>query len=352
MARAATPVGWPIEYRTGDYRDVAGPIDFVVSSAVAHHMTDDEIHAFLRFMEERATRGWMVNDIHRGAFAYHGFPLLARLLGAGTGSSARTARSRSPAASARPNGSADPADAGIDPRARGSSGASPSGCASNGCADRRRRAGRGVGGDRAGAGRGDAGADRAQPRRARPGLRRLSRLGRDRGAEEAGARSGRARRAGRSTGCGWSPGAKVVETELPQAGRRPVAPPARRDPAAHGRGGGRGGAARADGAGAGGRLPAARRRQEMAADALFLATGKHELRGAARADRRPRRLGRPARRAAAVAGLRGPGRDDRASPLRRRLCRAAAAGGRRRQSLPLGRAGAHGRRAARRCSPS
>lgn len=81
VARAATPPDLPIEYRTGDYRDVAGPLDFVVSSSVAHHMTDPQIHQFLRFMEERARRGWIVNDIHRGQLAFHGFPLLARLMG-------------------------------------------------------------------------------------------------------------------------------------------------------------------------------------------------------------------------------------------------------------------------------
>jgi SAM-dependent methyltransferase len=81
-ARAATPIHWPIEFRTGDYRDVAGPLDVIVSSLVAHHMTDDELDEFLRFMEARATRGWIVNDLHRLAFPYHGFPLLARLLGA------------------------------------------------------------------------------------------------------------------------------------------------------------------------------------------------------------------------------------------------------------------------------
>lgn len=80
VARAATPLHWPIEYRTGDYLDVAGPLDFVISSAVTHHMSDAEIHAFLAFMEERAERGWMVNDIHRGALAYYGFPLLARVM--------------------------------------------------------------------------------------------------------------------------------------------------------------------------------------------------------------------------------------------------------------------------------
>jgi len=81
VARAATPIHWPIEYRTGDYKDVAGPIDFVISSAVTHHMSDEEIHAFLKFMEKRAARGWFVNDIHRHAFAYHGFPLLCRVMG-------------------------------------------------------------------------------------------------------------------------------------------------------------------------------------------------------------------------------------------------------------------------------
>jgi SAM-dependent methyltransferase len=81
IARAATPVAWPIEYRTGDYREVAGEVDFVISSAVTHHMSDAEIHAFLRFMEERAARGWLVNDIHRHGFAYRGFPLLCRIMG-------------------------------------------------------------------------------------------------------------------------------------------------------------------------------------------------------------------------------------------------------------------------------
>jgi SAM-dependent methyltransferase len=81
-ARAATPIAWPIEYRTGDYRDVAGPIDFIISSLVAHHMTDGELDEFLRFRAARADRGWFINDLHRLAFPYYGFPLLARLLGA------------------------------------------------------------------------------------------------------------------------------------------------------------------------------------------------------------------------------------------------------------------------------
>jgi SAM-dependent methyltransferase len=81
-ARAATPPGAPIAYVTGDYRDLPGRFDFVVSSLVAHHMSDSELDAFIRFMEVRAERGWMINDLHRHFFAYHGFPWLARLIGA------------------------------------------------------------------------------------------------------------------------------------------------------------------------------------------------------------------------------------------------------------------------------
>src|SRR5690606_38677074 len=63
IARAATPAGLPIDYRTGDYRDLAGPFDFIVSSLVAHHMSDDELDSFLRFMEARAELGWFLNDL-------------------------------------------------------------------------------------------------------------------------------------------------------------------------------------------------------------------------------------------------------------------------------------------------
>ncbi len=79
VARARTPGDMPIAYRTGDYRELGG-FDFVVSSLVAHHMSDDQLLDFLRWMEGNADRGWFVNDLHRHAFAYFGFPLLATLL--------------------------------------------------------------------------------------------------------------------------------------------------------------------------------------------------------------------------------------------------------------------------------
>jgi 2-polyprenyl-3-methyl-5-hydroxy-6-metoxy-1,4-benzoquinol methylase len=80
IAAAATPSELAIDYRAGDYADVEGPFDFVISSQVTHHMTDVQLRSFLRFMEENARRGWLICDLHRHGFAYWGFPLLARLL--------------------------------------------------------------------------------------------------------------------------------------------------------------------------------------------------------------------------------------------------------------------------------
>ncbi|MCI4654080.1 methyltransferase domain-containing protein [Sphingomonas aquatilis] len=79
-ARAHTPPELPIRWITGDYANLAGGgWDVILSSLVAHHMTPGQLIAFLRFMEAEATRGWLVNDLHRHGFAHAGFPLLARI---------------------------------------------------------------------------------------------------------------------------------------------------------------------------------------------------------------------------------------------------------------------------------
>jgi 2-polyprenyl-3-methyl-5-hydroxy-6-metoxy-1,4-benzoquinol methylase len=82
VAQARTNPALAIDYRTGDYAALADePWDIIISSLVTHHMDDAERLAFLHFMEDRARMGWFVNDLHRHGFAYHGYPLLARLLG-------------------------------------------------------------------------------------------------------------------------------------------------------------------------------------------------------------------------------------------------------------------------------
>ena len=79
-ARAHTPPELPIRLVTGDYADLAGERwDCVISSLVAHHMSHNQLVAFLRWMERHARAGWLVNDLHRHGFAHRGFPLLARL---------------------------------------------------------------------------------------------------------------------------------------------------------------------------------------------------------------------------------------------------------------------------------
>lgn len=78
---AANALPWdgpPIDYRHGDYNAFAGAgFDCIVSSLVAHHMTERQLHDFLRFMDGEAQAGWFVNDLHRHGAAYMLWPVLA-----------------------------------------------------------------------------------------------------------------------------------------------------------------------------------------------------------------------------------------------------------------------------------
>ncbi len=81
-AQAATPPGIAIDYRTGDvFDDDPAPLpDYIVTSQFTHHLTDQEVVRLLHWLEAHARRGWHIADLHRHAFAYYGFPLLARLM--------------------------------------------------------------------------------------------------------------------------------------------------------------------------------------------------------------------------------------------------------------------------------
>ncbi len=81
IARRATPPDFRIDYRTGDYSVQPEAFDYIVSSQVTHHMSEEQLVCFLRHMEKEARRGWLICDLHRHWFAYYGFPLLARILG-------------------------------------------------------------------------------------------------------------------------------------------------------------------------------------------------------------------------------------------------------------------------------
>ena len=81
VARPLTPPDLPIRYVTGDYADLAHePWDLIISNLVAHHMTHDQLVAFLRFMDRHARMGWLVNDPHRHALSHAGYPVLARAM--------------------------------------------------------------------------------------------------------------------------------------------------------------------------------------------------------------------------------------------------------------------------------
>ena len=80
VARAQTPPEMAIDFRAGDYQDMPGPFDFIISSQVTHHMTDRQLTEFIQFMEREARLGWLICDLHRHGFAHWGFPILARLM--------------------------------------------------------------------------------------------------------------------------------------------------------------------------------------------------------------------------------------------------------------------------------
>ncbi len=82
QAQSATPAGAEIVWRTGDvFDDVPHPTpDFIVSSQFAHHLTDEEIAALMRWMDLHSTQGWLIVDLQRHWFPYYGFPLLAHLM--------------------------------------------------------------------------------------------------------------------------------------------------------------------------------------------------------------------------------------------------------------------------------
>ena len=81
-AAEGKPSPIPIRYLTGDYAGLAGEgFDCVISSLVAHHMSPDQLVAFLHFMEREAAVGWFVNDLHRHPVAHAAWPLLASTMG-------------------------------------------------------------------------------------------------------------------------------------------------------------------------------------------------------------------------------------------------------------------------------
>jgi SAM-dependent methyltransferase len=83
IAQQATAPDDAIEYLAADVFNLrpAIRIDLIVSSLLAHHLTDERLLAFLRWMETTAQRGWLICDLERHFVPYHAIGAAGRLTG-------------------------------------------------------------------------------------------------------------------------------------------------------------------------------------------------------------------------------------------------------------------------------
>jgi SAM-dependent methyltransferase len=81
IAREAGGNDSGIEWITADVLSYvpARPSHIVVSSQFAHHLLDDEVVRFVRWMETHATLAWFINDLSRAPVPYHMFRWFARI---------------------------------------------------------------------------------------------------------------------------------------------------------------------------------------------------------------------------------------------------------------------------------
>ncbi|MBP2312566.1 methyltransferase domain-containing protein [Azospirillum soli] len=70
-ARLATPPDLAIDYRVGNVFDLENEgVDIVISALFTHHLDDEELVRFIRWMERRSAVGWFINDLHRHPIPY------------------------------------------------------------------------------------------------------------------------------------------------------------------------------------------------------------------------------------------------------------------------------------------
>jgi 2-polyprenyl-3-methyl-5-hydroxy-6-metoxy-1,4-benzoquinol methylase len=79
-AREFTRAESRIEWIIGEVSSLnpdAGRIDLVISALFTHHLTDDEIVRFIRWVELTTRHGWFINDLYRSQTPYMWFKVLA-----------------------------------------------------------------------------------------------------------------------------------------------------------------------------------------------------------------------------------------------------------------------------------
>jgi 2-polyprenyl-3-methyl-5-hydroxy-6-metoxy-1,4-benzoquinol methylase len=72
-ADALTPDNAPLSYVTENAFDLnfEDKPDAIISSLFTHHLSDEELVTFIKWMNQTAQKGWLINDLHRHPIAYY-----------------------------------------------------------------------------------------------------------------------------------------------------------------------------------------------------------------------------------------------------------------------------------------
>ena len=83
IAAGASPASSRIQWIGADVFQYvpSKPPNLVISSLFTHHLSNDDVIRFLRWMEEHATSGWFINDLSRAPIPYYFFRAFSKLAG-------------------------------------------------------------------------------------------------------------------------------------------------------------------------------------------------------------------------------------------------------------------------------
>lgn len=81
LAEEATNSSSRIKWITADVLAYVPPAPphLIISSLFTHHLNEEQIVQFLRWMEEHARLGWFINDLSRAPIPYHVFRAFSRI---------------------------------------------------------------------------------------------------------------------------------------------------------------------------------------------------------------------------------------------------------------------------------
>jgi SAM-dependent methyltransferase len=81
LAAEATRASSVIQWVSADVLEFTPvqPPHLIISSLFTHHLNEEQIVQFLRWMEEHARIGWFINDLSRAPLPYHFFRTFSRI---------------------------------------------------------------------------------------------------------------------------------------------------------------------------------------------------------------------------------------------------------------------------------